>query len=112
MVWFCGGHGVCLTDRGDPKLDDTAALAWLVDPGTGLVLGNQITPIAMTFDGAPHSVDVPLEMIAHDFAAGSSLTLQLVATTAAYLQPRLGCGVNFSTISISLPVVTSATKLG
>ena len=236
MVWFCGGHGVCLTDRGDPKLADTAALAWLaryvkhdtsapkvpgfqfvdqhgvlystdtypaaegppvtasgsgtlhmiasggagpsqakpangdivsvaalgitpapatnavsvtiaapangallvgapqlhldyrgtvaagdrpstvfaqlVDPGTGLVLGNQITPIAMTFDGTPHSVDVPLEMIAHDFAAGSSLTLQLVATTVAYVQPRLGGDVNFSKISISLPVVTSATKLG
>jgi pimeloyl-ACP methyl ester carboxylesterase len=112
MVWFCGGHGVCLTNRGDPKLADTAALAWLVDPSTGLVLGDQITPIAMTFDRAPHSVDVPLEMIAHDFVAGSSLTLQLVATTVAYVQPRLGGDVKFSTISISLPVVTSATKLG
>ena len=90
----------------------STVFAQLVDDRTGLVLGNQITPIAMTYDGAAHTVDVPLEMIAHDLAAGSSITLQLVATTVAYVQPRLGGDVRFSKVSISLPVVTTATKVG
>ena len=29
MVWFCGGHGSCLTDPGDPKLVADASFAWL-----------------------------------------------------------------------------------
>ena len=53
---------------------------------------------------------VPLEMVAH-FAAtpGTTLTLQLVATTVAYAQPRLGGSVTFDEIDISLPVMKSAT---
>ena len=37
---------------------------------------------------------------------GSSLTLQLVATTTAYGQPRLGGSVTFAEIGVSLPVAT------
>ncbi len=29
MLWFCGGHGGCLTDPGDPDRIDDATLAWL-----------------------------------------------------------------------------------
>ena len=29
MVWFCGGHGTCLTDAGDPERVTQASLAWL-----------------------------------------------------------------------------------
>jgi ABC-2 type transport system ATP-binding protein len=29
MLWFCGGHGLCLTKEGDPKAVETAAIAWL-----------------------------------------------------------------------------------
>lgn len=29
MLWYCGGHGTCLTDSGDPKAMQTATDAWL-----------------------------------------------------------------------------------
>ena len=29
MLWFCGGHGVCLTDPGDQARVSEAAVAWL-----------------------------------------------------------------------------------
>ena len=29
MLWFCGGHGSCLTDPGDPERVERATLAWL-----------------------------------------------------------------------------------
>jgi len=88
----------------------SSVFAQLVDDSTGLVLGNQITPLPVTLNGAEHQLDIPLEMIAHRFAPGATLTLQLVATTVAYVQPRLGGSVTFSKIDISLPVITGATK--
>ena len=30
MLWYCGGHGVCLTKTGDPQRSSRATLAWLV----------------------------------------------------------------------------------
>jgi ABC-2 type transport system ATP-binding protein len=88
----------------------STVFAQLVDDSTGLVLGNQITPLPVTLDGAPHELNVPLEMIAHRFAPGATLTLQLVATTVAYVQPRLGGTVTFSKIDVSLPVISGAIK--
>jgi ABC-2 type transport system ATP-binding protein len=88
----------------------TRVFAQLVDDTTGLVLGNQITPIEVTLDGAAHTVDVPLEMIAFTSHAGSSITLQIVATTVAYAQPRLGGSIDFESISIGLPVVDGVTR--
>ena len=29
MMWFCGGHGVCLTDPGNPTRVQTALINWL-----------------------------------------------------------------------------------
>jgi ABC-2 type transport system ATP-binding protein len=89
----------------------TRVFAQLVDSSTGLVVGNQITPIDVTLDGKSHTATVPLEMISFSAHAGSSVTLQIVATTVAYAQPRLGGSVKFSSISLSLPVATGLSKL-
>lgn len=43
MIWFCGGHGACLTDPGDPTVIEHETLSWLdryvkrerVDTGPG-----------------------------------------------------------------------------
>ncbi len=78
--------------------------AQLVDDATGVVLGNQVTPIAVTLDGKPHQLSVPLEAVVYSAEAGSHLTLQIVATTVAYAQPRLGGTVTFGSIGVSLPV--------
>jgi ABC-2 type transport system ATP-binding protein len=85
----------------------TRVFAQLVDGSTGLVLGNQITPIQVTLDGSTHTTTVPMEMVAYTGTPGEHLDLQLVATTVAYAQPRLGGTVDFTHIHLTLP--TAAT---
>ena len=84
----------------------TRVFAQLVDDKTGRVLGNQITPIEVILDGATHTVDVALETVAFRFDPRTTVTLQIVATTVAYVQPRLGGSIDFTDVVISLPVVT------
>jgi ABC-2 type transport system ATP-binding protein len=86
----------------------TRVFAQIVDDATGIVVGNQVTPIEVTLDGRPHQLTVPLETIVYAAAAGARVTLQLVATTVAYAQPRLGGNVTFDSIHISLPVERTA----
>lgn len=86
--------------------------AQLVDASTGLVIGNQITPIAVQLDGKQHSLTTPLEMIAFSAKPGAVITLQLVATTVAYAQPQLGGQIVLDSIDLSLPVSENMTKAG
>ena len=88
----------------------TRIFAQLVDDSTGIVMGNQITPIAVTLDGRSHTIAVPLEMVAFTAKPNAHLTLQLVATTTAYGQPRLGGSVTFSSIQLELPAVTDVSR--
>jgi ABC-2 type transport system ATP-binding protein len=83
----------------------TRVFAQLVDDRKDVVVGNQITPIAVQLDGRRHTVSLPLEMIGQQLAAGDTLTLQLVATTTAYAPPRLGGRIEFTKIRVALPVV-------
>ena len=87
----------------------TRVFAHLVDDATGIVVGNQLTPIEVTLDGKEHTTTVPLEIVAFTAKAGSSLTLQLVATTVAYAEPRLGGTIDFKSVHIGLPTVTGET---
>jgi Dipeptidyl aminopeptidases/acylaminoacyl-peptidases len=84
----------------------TRVFAQIVDPTTGLVLGNLVTPIKVELDGAEHTTTVPLEMIVFSASSGAKLTLQLVASTASYAQPRMGGTVDFGAIGLTLPTVT------
>jgi ABC-2 type transport system ATP-binding protein len=85
----------------------TRIFAQLVDPTSGVVLGNQVTPIAVTLDGQSHTLTLPLEQVAFAPAAGGKVTLQLVAVAAGYAIPRLGGQVTFAQIDVALP--TAAT---
>jgi ABC-2 type transport system ATP-binding protein len=87
----------------------TRVFAQLVDDSTGLVLGNQITPIPVTLDGTAHTATIPLEMVAFTAQPGAHLTLQIVATTVAYTQPRLSGSISFHDVKIELPTVTGVT---
>ena len=89
----------------------TRVFAQIVDTSTGLVVGNQITPVPLVLDGEEHTVEVPLEVIAHRVDPTSSLELQIVATTTLYGLPRLGGSVDLSEVSISLPTVTGYEKV-
>jgi ABC-2 type transport system ATP-binding protein len=83
----------------------TRVFAQLVDDATGHVLDNQVTPVPLELDGREHTVEVPMEVVSFAASAGGSVTLQVVATTVAYAQPRLGGEVELSRIEVALPVV-------
>jgi ABC-2 type transport system ATP-binding protein len=86
-----------------PGTRPTRVFAQLVDPATGIVVNNQITPIPVTLDGKSHSVTIPLESVGYTAKAGASLELQLVATTVAYITPRLGGTITFERVKVAVP---------
>ena len=86
-----------------PGTRPTRVFAQVVDPATGIVLNNQITPIPVTLDGKSHSVTIPLETVSYTAQSGASLELQLVASTVAYITPRLGGTVTFERVRVDLP---------
>ena len=90
----------------------TRVFAQLVDDTTGLVLDNQVTPIAVELDGAEHTITVPMEVVSFAATSGASVTLQLVATTVAYAQPRLGGSLDVTSLTVRLPVVDGMTLAG
>lgn len=90
--------------------EPTRVFAQLVDDATGFVLGNQITPVPITLDGQPHDVEIELEVVAHHLAAGSGVTLQLVATTPAFATPRLGGELTVTDLSLALPTTEALTS--
>jgi len=102
-----GAPELTFTYRGTvaPGVRPTRVFAQLVDDSTGLVIGSQVTPVPVTLDGVTHTGTVPLETICQSMAPGQTITLQLVATTVAYAQPRLGGSVDFTHVGITLPVV-------
>ncbi len=90
----------------------TRVFAQLIDGETGLVLGDQITPIAVTLDGENHTTEVDLEIVAHHLAPGATIRLQLVATTVAYATPMLGGSITFESVEITVPTTAKATAVG
>lgn len=105
-----GAPKLRLTYRGRAKTDTrpTRLFAQLVDASTGIVVGNQVTPIDVTLDGAEHTTTVPLETIVFTLEPGAHLVLQLVATTVTYVQPQLGGSVDI-TAHLALPVTADLT---
>ncbi|MEO6123234.1 MAG: CocE/NonD family hydrolase [Ilumatobacteraceae bacterium] len=101
-----GSPDLTLTYTGTAGTGDRPqrVFAQFVDPSTGRVLGNQITPIDVVLDGAPHTVTVPLEAVAFTLHPGATLTLQLVASTVIYAQPQTGGSITFASIDVSLPI--------
>jgi ABC-2 type transport system ATP-binding protein len=81
----------------------THVYAQLVDDATGLVLGNHVTPIPVTLDGAEHEASFPLEMVAHTLAPGQTVTLQIVASAVTYQPLNVGGSVTISNITLTLP---------
>lgn len=84
----------------------TRVFAQLIDEESGLVIGNQITPIPVELDGEEHELRIALEPIAHRLGPDAAITLQLTPTTVAYAAPRLGGDITFDRVELALPVVT------
>ena len=106
-----GAPRLTLTYRGTVAAGSrlTRLFAQLVDPSTGHVLGNQVTPVDVVLDGRTHTTTVPLEMVAFTGLPHQRIELQLVATTVAYATPRLGGSVELHAVHVVLPTVTHVT---
>jgi ABC-2 type transport system ATP-binding protein len=78
--------------------------AQLVDNKTGLVLGNLVTPVAVTLDGRSHTAEVNLENIVYTVQnpATDNLTLQIISSATAYENFTSFGLVNISNIDLSL----------
>ncbi len=83
----------------------TRVYAQVVDDATGKVLGNQVTPVPVTLDGARHTFTEPLEILAAADHPGERFTLQLTASTVAYQTQRATGVLHFSHIAITIPTV-------
>lgn len=79
--------------------------AQLVDTSTGIVVGNQVTPIPVRLDGQQHVVSLPLEVVGFSAAPSSRLRLQIVANTTAYAAPCFGGSLEVDRATIKLPTV-------
>jgi ABC-2 type transport system ATP-binding protein len=100
---------------GEPRLEldyqGTAAdlhgyvFAQIVDEQRHLVLGNQVTPIAVTLDGRPHSVSRALEGVAAAIDPAARYTLQITGGSSVYGPVRSAGTVALTKIRLSMPSV-------
>jgi ABC-2 type transport system ATP-binding protein len=100
---------------GEPKLEldyqGTATdarsyvFAQIVDEARHVVLGNQVTPIAVKLDGLPHSVSRSLEGVAAAIDPGAHYTLQIVGGSSVYGPVRSAGTVALQRIRLSMPSV-------
>jgi ABC-2 type transport system ATP-binding protein len=100
-----GAPRVSITYTGTAPIAGARVLAQIVDGATGIVLGNQITPLPVTLDGKSHSLNLPLEMVAATAKRNSRFTLQLVADSKLYDTHPTGGSVTFSKVHVALPGV-------
>jgi len=90
------------TGTGAPE--GTHMYGQIVDTVRNLVVGNLATPIPVTLDGKPHSIERPLEPIAYHAGPGSRLRLQLAPATTLYAEQRSTGALALSSVDLRLPV--------
>jgi ABC-2 type transport system ATP-binding protein len=81
----------------------THVFAQIVDEQRNVVLGNQVTPLPVTLDGARHTVTRRLEGVA---AAGGRYRLQIVGGSQVYGPVRGAAAITFSSARIRLPTAS------
>ncbi len=85
----------------------THVFAQIVDEQRNVVLGNQVTPLPVTADGAPHAVMRALEGVA---AAGGRYRLQIVGGSQVYGPVRAAGVVQVANARIELPTATTTGR--
>ncbi len=100
-----GEPSLHLAYRGTATQPDDRIYAQLVDKQTHVVLGNQVTPLPVSLDGQPHTLDIPLEGVAVHALPGASYTLQIVAGSNVYFAQRAAGAITLSDIRIAIPTV-------
>jgi ABC-2 type transport system ATP-binding protein len=84
----------------------THVFAQIVDESRNVVLGNQVTPIPVTLDGAPHTITRSLEGVAASLAPGRRYRLQLIGGTQVYGPARGVAAITFSAARVELPATS------
>jgi ABC-2 type transport system ATP-binding protein len=105
-----GEPSLTLSYSGTAANPDGRIYAQIVSNANDLVLGNQVTPIPVTLDGAAHTLTIPMEAVAADVASGSTYTLQITDGTDVYFAARNAGLVNLSQISVTVPTVASGAS--
>jgi ABC-2 type transport system ATP-binding protein len=101
-----GEPTVTLSYQGFALPAQTFLYARVVDAATGLVAGNQVTPIPVVLNGFPHTVTRKLEIVALRGKPTSNLRLQLLTSTPLYGPQRSTGTVTLTSVTGSLPLVT------
>jgi ABC-2 type transport system ATP-binding protein len=82
----------------------------IVDKKTGLVVGNQVSPVPVTLDGNEHTVSVPLADIVYTMAPDSDLELQIVGFATAWASFTQFGAINVQSVRLELPTAADATR--
>ncbi len=105
-----GEPRLSMTYSGTAASPNGRIYAQLVDDASGVVLGNQVTPVPVTFDGKEHTTSLPLEAVAVDAIPGSSYTLQLIGGSDVYFGARQPALVTVSKAAVSIPTVAEGAS--
>jgi ABC-2 type transport system ATP-binding protein len=81
----------------------------IVDRKTGLVVGNQVSPVPVTLDGNAHTVSVPLADIVYTMEPDSDLELQIVGFATAWASFTQFGAINVRSVRLELPTAADAT---
>ena len=82
----------------------------IVDKKTGLVVGNQVSPVPVTLDGNEHTVSVPLSDIVYTMEPDSDLELQIVSFATAWASFTQFGAINVQSVRLELPTAADATE--
>jgi ABC-2 type transport system ATP-binding protein len=86
----------------------THVFAQIVDEQRNVVVGNLVTPIPVTLDGASHTVTRPLEAIAASLTPTGRYHLQVIGGSQVYGPVRGAAAITFSAIRLTLPTAGRA----
>ncbi|POM23199.1 X-Pro dipeptidyl-peptidase (S15 family) [Actinomadura rubteroloni] len=92
-----------LTYKGNALNDRTALYAQIVDQKTGVVVGNQATPLPVTLDGRKRTLSRDLEAVAWTVAPDSRLVLQITDGTALFTGQKAVGAVDVTDASLTVP---------
>ena len=81
----------------------THVFAQIVDEQRNVVVGNLVTPLPVTLDGATHTVSRPLEAIAASLTPTGRYRLQVIGGSQVYGPVRGAAAITFSAIDLDAP---------
>nr|ABP47694.1 peptidase S15 [Mycolicibacterium gilvum PYR-GCK] len=101
LTHVVGAPQVTMTYTGEGTAEHM--YAQIVDDETGLVLGNHATPIPVTLDGTTRTATFSLEPVAHTLRPGQSVTVQIVTSTAKFINYYSWGAITVEELTVELP---------